>query len=131
MVSVMEVEVVVRALVEAEEFAARRWCSGDVTDARESLRALRREMGRREGEAYELKATDLGRSGQILLLMLAGRYDVKALRRKRQRHDTVILAGPETFLEEVLWPMYSRQLDAVVAGHDRWLNGVLSQALPQ
>lgn len=85
----------------------------------------------REGEAYELKATDLGRSGQVLLLMLAGRYDVKALRRKRQRHDTVILAGPETFLEEVLWPMYGRQLDAVVAGHDRWLYGVLSQALPE
>jgi len=42
MASVMEVEAVVRALVGAEEFAARRWCLGEGTDARESLRALRR-----------------------------------------------------------------------------------------
>jgi hypothetical protein len=127
----MEVDAVVRAMVEAEVAAARRWCSGEVTDARESLCALRREMGRREGEAHELKASGLERSAQILLLMLAERYGLKALRRKRQRHDTVVLAGPETFLEEVLWPMYGRQVDALFAGYDRWLNGVLSQALPQ
>jgi hypothetical protein len=127
----MEVDAVVRAVAEAEEDAARRWCSDAVSDAGESLCALRREMGRRDGEAYELKASGLDRSAQILLLMLAERYELKALRRKGQRHDTVVLAGPETFLEEVLWPMYARQMDAVVAGHDRWLHGVLSKALPE
>lgn len=125
----MEVDAVVRAVAHAEEAAATRWCAGEESSPRESLRRLAQDMAQREGGSHELIASGLDRSSQILLLALCERYGLKAIRRKRQRQTTLVLVGPKTFLEEVLWPMYTRQVDAILAGHDRWLNRLLSSAL--
>jgi len=91
---------------------------------------LLEELRRREGDDYELRATSLDRVALVLLLTLCGRYGLRAVRRKGQRHNTVVLVGPETFLEKVLWPMYEHHTKAVVRGLDAWLHGVLSEALP-
>lgn len=41
-----------------------------------------------------------------LFLALCRRYDLKPFRYPRQRHSTVVLRGPETFIRETLWPEY-------------------------
>jgi hypothetical protein len=41
-----------------------------------------------------------------LFLALCRRYGLKPFRYPRQRHSTVVLRAPETFIRETLWPEY-------------------------
>lgn len=41
-----------------------------------------------------------------LFLALCRRYGLKPFRYPRQRHSTVVLRAPETFINETLWPEY-------------------------
>ena len=129
----MDVDAVVGAVKLAEEAAAMRWCRDRApgTEARQALRALVADMERSEGGGYELAASGLCRSSRILLLSLCGRYRLPVIRRKRQRKNTMVIVGPQTFLEEVLWPMFAQQAEAIVAAHDQWLLEVLADALPE
>jgi hypothetical protein len=123
---------VVQAIRDAERAAAVGWRGAKAGDNPcVALRRLAAELRDSEGGSYELTASGLDRSAQILLLTLCGRYGLRALRRKGQRHNTVVLQGSETFLEKVLWPMFTKQLDAMVPAIDAWLHGVLSAALPE
>jgi len=41
-----------------------------------------------------------------LFLALCRHYEFKPFRYPRQRHSTVVLRAPETFIKETLWPEY-------------------------
>lgn len=126
----MDRDGVVLALKEGEKTAAIKW-RGSAGAARPltALRELVEELRQSEGATYELKATGLDRTSQIMLLTLCGRYGLRAIHRKGQRHNTVVLQGPETFLEEVLWPLFNKQTKFVVQGLDAWLHDILTTAL--
>ena len=120
-----------RALAEAERAAAIGWCGAAAEHA--PVAALRRlvvQLRESEGGAYELTASGLDRTAQILLLTLCGRYEVRSIQKKGQRRNTLVLVGPETFLEKVLWPMFAKQMKAVVSGVDAWLHDALTAGLP-
>lgn len=48
-----------------------------------------------------------------LLIALARRYGLKPYRYPRQRHTTIVLRAPETFLREVFLPEYDQMVETL------------------
>lgn len=62
----------------------------------------------------EIKFSLSDRWGRRLFLALCRRYGLRPYRYPRQRHSTVIVRAPESFINRTLWPEYleiSRALD--------------------
>ncbi len=56
---------------------------------------------------------------------MSERYGLRVFRRRRQRNSTFVLQGPEKFVEDVFWPLFEKNVRALVVGMDGWLHGVI------
>jgi hypothetical protein len=63
---------------------------------------------------YRFTATD-NWSRKVLIALLR-RYDLKPYRYRRQRHTTVMVKVPKSFVDDTLWPEY-QQIAAAMRGY--------------
>lgn len=73
--------------------------------AAERIRARLRQSQRAE-RLIEMKFSLADLWSRELFLALARRYGLRPYRYHRQKRTTVMLKGPRSFLEEVLWPEF-------------------------
>ncbi len=73
--------------------------------------------------------TQVSRVTQTLVLETCKRYGLRPFRRKGQRRRTIVVAGPETFMEKVYVPMLERGVEAVMVGVDAWLEVVVDACI--
>ena len=73
--------------------------------ARERIRA-RLAQARQRTPDIEMQFSIADPWSRQLFLALARRYGLEPFRYPRQRRSTVMLAGPEPFLQGVLWPEF-------------------------
>jgi hypothetical protein len=62
---------------------------------------------------------------RTLFLALCRRYELKPYRLTRQRHTTVMLKAPKTFIDQVLWPEF-QELDKALR---RYLSEVTTRII--
>ena len=100
----------VEALFAGAATAGERAAAGA---AAERIRARLRQTERTE-HAIEMKFS-LGNSwSRQLFIALARRYGLQPFRYRRQRRTTVMVRGPKSFLEQVLWPEFLQINEALV-----------------
>ncbi len=80
--------------------------------ARERIRS-RLEQARRQARDVEIRFSIADPWSRQLFLALARRYGLEPYRYRRQRRATVMLKGPERFLQEVLWPEFQALNEAL------------------
>jgi hypothetical protein len=73
--------------------------------AMERIRTRLRQAERTE-VAIEVKFTLADEWSRKLFVALCRRYGLKPYRYRRQRHTTVMVRAPESFLTRTLWPEY-------------------------
>ena len=111
--------------LEFEQRAVVERCGpGAAEHPREALLELVEELRREEGGHYTTTLTGFEAIGQRLMVALAERYGLRVSRRKGQRRGTIILQGPETFVEEVFLPLFGEINSVVVRQIDAWLHEV-------
>lgn len=66
----------------------------------------------------EIKVTLPDRWQRRLFTALCRRYGLEPYRYNRQRHTTVMVRAPRTFVDQTLWPEYQELKDAL----NGWLN---------
>ena len=84
---------------------------------------------REEGGQYTTTFTGLEAMSQRLFVALAERYGLRVSRRKGQRRGTVILQGPETFVEDVSVPLFGPINSVVVRQVAAWLTEAVNASL--
>src|SRR5688500_4903812 len=73
--------------------------------AMQRVRARLKEFERRD-PAVEYKFTMNDQWSRQLFMALARRYGLSPYRYRRQRHTTVMLKVPRTFVDQTLWPEF-------------------------
>lgn len=96
---------------------------------REALLELLEKLRREEGGHYTTTFTGFEALGQRLFVALAERYGLRVSRRKGQRRGTIILQGPETFVEDVFLPLLDQINSVVVRQVDAWLTEAVDASL--
>ena len=86
----------------------RRAAAAAVKRVKESLAAM---AAIEQPVEVQFKVAD--RWQRRLLSALCRRYGLEPYRYKRQRHTTVMLRAPRTFIDEILWPEYLQLKDAL------------------
>lgn len=81
--------------------------------ALERVRARLAEQRRRD-PTVELQFSLQDPWSRRLFVALCRRYGLSPYRYPRQRRQTVMLRGPRTFLDEILWPEFQELNDALV-----------------
>ncbi|HHH31305.1 MAG TPA: hypothetical protein ENK57_23565 [Polyangiaceae bacterium] len=126
----MDVSHVRERWLEFERQAALRLCGGAAGEQpREALLELVEKLRREEGGQYTTTFTGLEAMSQRLFVALAERYGLRVSRRKGQRRGTVILQGPETFVEDVFVPLFGQINSVVVRQVDAWLTEAVDASL--
>jgi hypothetical protein len=92
--------------------------------ALERVRARLAELQRHD-ELVEMQFSLGDQWSRRLFLALCRRYGLKPYRLYRQRHTTVMLKAPKTFIEQVLWPEFQQLDDAL----RRYLNEVTTRII--
>jgi hypothetical protein len=82
--------------------------------AMERIRARLQQTERVEA-AIEMKFTLADEWSRRLFVALCRRYGLKPYRYRRQRHTTVMVRAPESFLMGTLWPEYKEISEALQA----------------
>lgn len=77
--------------------------------ALERLRARLAESAKRD-VVVEMQFSLGDQWSRTLFLALCRRYELRPYRLARQRHTTVMLKAPKTFIDQVLWPEF-QELD--------------------
>jgi hypothetical protein len=81
--------------------------------AAERIRARLRQTEGAE-QAIEMKFSLSDSWSRQLFIALARRYGLQPFRYRRQRRATVMVRGPKSFLEQVLWPEFVQINEALV-----------------
>lgn len=116
--------------LEFERRAALERCGPAAAERpREALLELLEKLRREEGSQYTTTFTGFEALGQRVFVALAERYGLRVSRRKGQRRGTVILQGPETFVEEVFVPLLDQINSVVVRQVDAWLTEAVDASL--
>ena len=77
----------------------------------------------------ETRFSLVNRWSKQLFSALAQRYGLTPYRYYRQRHTTVMLRAPRSFIDEILWPEFEA-LDEILEKHlDEVANKIISQAI--
>lgn len=103
-------EAEVRAkLRKIEALFARAGTDGERTAAEAAAERIRARLDAfRETEGpVEMRFSLPDLWSRQLFVALARRYGLKPYRYPRQRHTTVVLSAPESFINETLWPEFS------------------------
>jgi hypothetical protein len=74
--------------------------------ALERVRACLAELGRRD-PPIEMQFSMPDRWSRHLFLALCRRYGLSPYRYPRQRHNTIMVRAPKSFIDQVLWPEFS------------------------
>ena len=126
----MDQEAVIAKFREVEREYVIGWCGARAVERPgAALLELVEKQRSSEGDSYEGGFTQLDRVGQVLVLTLCQRYGLRAYRRKGARRSTIDIAGPETFITKVFYPLMDRVMAAVVMGVDHWLHGVVEMCM--
>jgi hypothetical protein len=82
---------------------------GERLAAGAALERIRQRLAQaqRVDKAVEMKFTFPDLWARRLFVALSRRYDLAPYRYKRQRYTTVMLKGPQSFIDTVLWPEFS------------------------
>jgi hypothetical protein len=67
----------------------------------------RLEQAKKASPPVEYKFTMADRWSRLLFMALCRRYELKPYRYARQRHTTVMVRVPKTFVDDVLWPEFT------------------------
>lgn len=119
-----------RAWQEIEREVAVARCGEDAAKGpREALLELKAKLGGSEGDTYTTKLTGWQAIGQRLTVALAERYGLMVFRYKGQRRGTIMLRGPETFVEEIFMPLMEQLNVLVVRQVDAWLTEVIDTSV--
>ncbi|MFT4625927.1 MAG: tRNA nucleotidyltransferase (CCA-adding enzyme) [Myxococcota bacterium] len=98
-----------------------------------ALKAYERVQGRLEQERYtkpvEYKFTMANSYETRLFLALARKHGLRPFRYSRQRHTTVMLEASKRFVDETLWPEYTRLSEALGAYLDEVTDRVVREAV--
>jgi len=111
------------------ELAVERCGAAAAEQPREALVALAEQLRQQEGGDYTTKLTGFDAIGQRVTVALARRYRLTVFRRKGQRRGTVMLMGPETFIEQAFWPLLERIQAVVWRQIDGWLQEALNASV--
>lgn len=89
--------------------------AGERTAAAAALGRIRQRLTQAERveSPIEVKLTFPDRWARRLFLALCRRYSLNPYRYKRQRHTTVMLRAPRSFVDTVLWPEFRALHDAL------------------
>jgi hypothetical protein len=100
---------------------------GEKLAAEAALERVRARLAELQGrdELVEMQFSLGDQWSRRLFLALCRRYGLKPYRLHRQRHTTVMLKAPKTFIEQVLWPEF-QQLDEALR---RYLNEVTTRII--
>jgi len=123
----MDREAVLRELREAEERVAVGWTGArGQADPPGALRELLDKERSSPGASVQVRARMEGPLMSAIFLSLCRRYGLEPYRNPGQKKTTYMLEGPETFVQEVFWPLFNA-CDAIIRkpAH-RWVAGVLA-----
>ncbi|HTA43444.1 MAG TPA: hypothetical protein VK789_13405 [Bryobacteraceae bacterium] len=94
--------------------------SGERAAAAAAIDRIKRAIAsaQRTESAMEIKVTLPDRWQRRLFTALCRRYGLEPYRYDRQRHTTVMVRAPRSFVDKTLWPEYLELKDAL----NGWLN---------
>ena len=94
--------------------------SGERAAAAAAIDRIKRAIAsaQRTESALEIKVTLPDRWQRRLFTALCRRYGLEPYRYDRQRHTTVMVRAPRSFVDKTLWPEYLELKDAL----NGWLN---------
>lgn len=80
------------------------------------MERIKKRLAEAEGDepSIDWKFTLADRWSRQLFVALCRRYGLRPYRRERQRHTTVMVRAPRSFVEHTLWPEF-RELNAALA----------------
>jgi hypothetical protein len=84
---------------------------------------------RRHDPATEVQFSIQDLWSRKLFLALCRRYGMKPYRLYRQRHSTVMLRAPRSFLDQVLWPEFQELQAILLAYLDEITNRVIREEI--
>ena len=74
---------------------------------------------------YRLTVADVW-SGKVLLALLR-RYDLKPYRYRNQRHTTIMVKAPASFIDDTLWPEFQQISSALRTHLDQTTDRILAE----
>lgn len=103
-------------LEKVEALFAGAATAGERAAAGAAAERIRARLGRTEKAepAIEMRFSLGDPWSRQLFIALARRYGLRPFRYRRQRRTTVMLRGPRSFLEQVLWPEFLEINEALV-----------------
>ena len=107
-------------MFEGASTTGERTAAAAIKRVKESLAALAATE-----EAVEFRFTLPDRWQRRLLSALCRRYGLQPYRYKRQRHTTVMLRAPASFINKTLWPEYLQLKNAL----DAYLNAATDRII--
>jgi len=106
------------------------WCgASNVERPAAALRALLEKQRALEGGDYQGGFTSLQDHQLFVVLWLCKRYGLRTYREKGQKRGTVMVAGPETFVRKVFYPIVERGLRVITQGVDAWMRGFVEACI--
>ncbi len=124
----MDDETILREkLRKIEALFAGAGSEGERVAAEAALQRVRERLAQaqRQEKPVEIKFTFPDRWARRLFAALCRRYDLTPYRYKRQRHTTVMLRAPNSFVETTLWPEFS----ALHRALDEYLNAATERII--
>ena len=106
----MDDEAILREkLRKIEALFAGAGSEGERLAAEAALQRVRERLAQaqRQEKPIEVKFTFPDHWARRLFVALCRRYDLSPYRYKRQRHTTVVLRAPNSFVETTLWPEFT------------------------
>lgn len=123
----MDHEAVLQRLREEEERTAIGWAGARGQE--DQAAAIRELLERERSEPHSsitVKISMEDRHMRPVFVTLCRRYGLKPYREPRQRRSTYMLKGPETFVQEVLLPLFNACEEIVRVEVNRWLLGLMA-----
>jgi hypothetical protein len=97
-------------------------------EARKRIQLRLQSLERRE-PAVEYRFTLTDAWSRKVLLTLLRRYDLKPYRYRNQRHTTIMVKVPESFVNDTLWPEYQQISAALCSYVDQVTDRILAEVI--
>lgn len=94
----------------------RAGTDGEKQAAEAALQRIQEKLNQLPEHPIEMKFSLGNHWSRRLFVALCRRYSLKPFRYSRQRHTTVMLRVPESFVDETLWPEFL-ELDTVLQSY--------------
>lgn len=104
----MDLDRLLREWREAEQRSAIGWAGA--LGQRDPAAALREVLRREQSSSHavvEAKVRMEDPQARLLFVTLCKRYGLRVYRGPRQRRGTYMVEGPQTFVQQVFWPLFN------------------------